>query len=142
MKSVIFVLCLAVMLNAAATVFAQTNPPQKESPVQQAKPPEKQPATNPASSTTAKPVNQPVAKQAAKPKMVEKMIKGEVVSVDAVANTITVKYKNIDRIFDIDPAAKITLAGKEAKLADVPKNSQVTIVYKKDGNKRIALAIK
>ena len=72
----------------------------------------------------------------------ERMIVGTVVSVDAVANTFVVKYKDLDKTFTLDPAAKIMIAGAEGKLADLQKDAKVTVVYKYDGKKRIALAVK
>lgn len=119
-KVMVLVLSIAVALAFASMVLAQSNPPRvvKDS-------------TTTTTTTTTKTVA---------PK--ERMIKGTVVSVDAVANTIVVKYKDSDKTFTLDPAAKIMIAGKESQLADIQKDAKVTVVYKYDGKKRVALAIK
>jgi|GEM_PF-5851422 len=148
-KVMVLVLSIAVALAFASMVIAQTNPPAKAPAVSKATPPAKaMPAkemkmgasmadTATTKTTAAKPAA--VAKPAV-PK--ERKLTGTVVSVDAVANTIVVKHKDLDKTFTLDPAAKIMIAGKEAKLADIQKDAKVTVVYKFDGKKRVALAIK
>ena len=148
-KVMVLVLSIAVALAFASMVIAQTNPPAKAPAVSKATPPAKaMPAkemktgasmadTATTKTTAAKPAA--VAKPAV-PKV--RKLTGTVVSVDAVANTIVVKVKDTEKTFTLDPAAKIMIAGKEAKLADIQKDAKVTVVYKFDGKKRVALAIK
>lgn len=140
MKRLVPIVCVVVaVLFAAAVVYAQTSaPPQKQMPAQQAKP-EAKPA----------PTKEPMTKQAEKmmPKGKEKMMPktmmmGEVVSIDAVANTLVVKGKKGDVIFMIMPETKIMIAGKEAMLADVKKDSKVAVTYKWEGKKRVATTVK
>jgi cytoskeletal protein RodZ len=142
-KVMVLVLSIAVALAFASMVMAQSNPPAKAPHMMKdstttttttttSKPaPSKAPATTTTTTTTTKTVA---------PK--EKRIKGTVVSVDAVANTIVVKVKDAEKTFTLDPAAKIMVAGKPAQLADIQKDAKVTVVYKFDGKKRVALAIR
>jgi len=67
---------------------------------------------------------------------------GEVVSVDAVANTLTVKGKKADVTFAVSATAKITSGKKEVKLADITAGSKVAVTYMKDGATMTASAIK
>lgn len=144
-KVLVLVLSIAIALAFASMVIAQTNPPEKAPAVSKTTPPAQ---TTPPAATpnTAAPMAKPAVPakaEAAKP-AVPKMRKltGTVVSVDAVANTIVVKVKDAEKTFTLDPAAKIMVAGKEAKLADITKDAKVTVVYKFDGKKRVAVAIK
>jgi hypothetical protein len=137
-RVMVIALSVAIALALVGLVAAQTTPPTKPAP-----------ATAPATATptqapqvqkvqkpaTAKPVATPPA---AKPKM----ITGTVVSVDAVANTIVLKYNKVDKTFTVDPAAKIMVAGQPAKLADIQKDAKVSIIYKIDGKNKVAIAIK
>ena len=142
-KVMVLVLSIAVALAFASMVMAQANPPAKAPHVMKdsttttttpttSKPaPAKAPTTTTTTTTTTKTVA---------PK--ERMIMGTVVSVDAVANTIVVKYKDTDKTFTVDPAAKISSAGAECKLADIQKDAKVTVIYKYDGKKKVAVRIK
>jgi hypothetical protein len=69
-------------------------------------------------------------------------MKGSVVSVDAIANTIVVKGKKAEQTFQVDPAAKIVLNKKEVKLADVKKDTKVVVTYKEVDSKKVAVGIK
>ena len=137
-KVMVLVLSIAVALAFASMVLAQSNPPRVV----------KDSTTTTTTTTTSKPIAKPATTttttttttKTVAPK--ERMIKGTVVSVDAVANTIVVKYKDSDKTFTLDPAAKIMIAGKESQLADIQKDAKVTVVYKYDEKKRVALAIK
>ena len=72
----------------------------------------------------------------------EKIFKGKVVSVDAIANTIVVKGNKAEATFQVDPAAKIVINKKEAKLADIKKDQKVAVTYKEEGGKKVAVKIK
>jgi hypothetical protein len=71
---------------------------------------------------------------------VQKLV-GTVVSVDAIANTITLKLKTGDETLAVDKAAKITADGKEIKLADIAKDKKVAVHYKVDADKKVAVSI-
>ena len=68
--------------------------------------------------------------------------RGEVVSVDAVANTLTIKGHKGDVTFAVAASAKITNGKKEAKLADITVGSKVAVTYTKDGATMTASAVK
>ena len=68
--------------------------------------------------------------------------RGEVVSVDAVANTLTIKGHKGDVTFAVAATAKITSGKKEVKLADIAVGSKVAVTYTKDGATMTASAIK
>jgi RNA polymerase sigma factor (sigma-70 family) len=57
---------------------------------------------------------------------------GRVASVDAKENTITLAFKGdggiVEKVVKVAPNAKVFVDGKEAKLADVPKNAMATFV--------------
>ena len=72
----------------------------------------------------------------------QKVCSGIVVSVDTVASSMVVKGKKTEKTFQIDPAAKISIDQKEAKLADVKKDQKVTVFYKVEGEEKIATEIK
>jgi Flp pilus assembly protein CpaB len=142
MKKLTLVLCVVVAMAFVGMVFAQTaTPPQKQIP-----PPTK-PVEKP--QTPAQPAKPMPKALAAKPaevkKMTEKKMMGVVVSVDAVANTIVVKRATKAKgefTFEATPTTKIMVAGKEAKLADIMKDSKIAVIYKLEGKKRVAIAIK
>jgi len=67
---------------------------------------------------------------------------GEIKNVDAMAKSIVVAKGKEEKTFVIDDKTKIT-KGKEAlKLDDLKAGTNVTIEYKKDGDKNIAATIK
>jgi hypothetical protein len=143
MKKLTLVLCVVVAMAFVGMVFAQTaTPPQKQTPPQPTKTVEKvQTPAQPAKPMPKAPVAKPA--EGKKVKMTEKRMMGVVVSVDAVANTIVVKHpKRGESTFEATPTTKITVAGKEAKLADIMKDSKVTVAYKWEGKKKVATAIK
>jgi hypothetical protein len=77
-----------------------------------------------------------------KPKQVEATkLHGTVVSVDAIANTVTLKLKTGEETLAVDKAAKIKAEGKEIKLADVKKESKVSVHYKMEAGKKVATSI-
>ncbi len=69
-------------------------------------------------------------------------MKGAVVSVDAIANTILVKGRKAEQTFQVDPTAKIMINKKEVKLADVKKDTKVVVTYKVVDGKKVAVVIK
>jgi len=133
-KVLVVILSMVLALAFAGMVCAQT--PEKDTAVQKGSLPDKAEITNPVGQASGAPNAAP----ADKPK-VNKMM-GSVVSVDAVANTLVVKGKKADETFGVDPAAKIMVAGKEIKLADLTKDTKVVVVYRMDGAKKIALMIR
>jgi hypothetical protein len=133
MRVLIVILSAAVALTFAGIASAQT--PDKESAVQQGKLPDKGELNKPMGEVQPA----PDAEHATKPKEMKMM--GSVVSVDAVANTMVVKGKKADVTFSLDPAAKIMMAGKECKLADVAKNTPIVVRYRMDGKKMIATGV-
>jgi len=72
----------------------------------------------------------------------EKTTAGTIVSIDAVANRLVMKGKKSEMTVQVAPTTKIMIAGKEAKLADIKKDSKVTITYKWEGKTRVATVIK
>jgi hypothetical protein len=112
-KSIAPILALMVALAFSAVAFAQTTAPKPA-----AAPQEK---AEPAKTHT---------------------IKGTVVSVDALANSLVVKGKKAEETFQVDPTAKIVINKKEVKLADLKKDTKVVVHYKVENGKKIATAIK
>ncbi len=132
MKKLTLILCIVAAFALVSAVFAQAaTPPQKQSAAYQPKVAKQVPAQ------TAKPAVEKNMK-----KMTEKTAAGTIVSVDAVANTLVVKGKKGEMTVQVAPMAKIMIAGKEAKLADIKKDSKVTITYKWEGKTRVATAVK
>ncbi len=132
MKKFTLILCVVAAIALVSAVFAQAATlPQKQSVARQPKVEKQVPAQ------TAKPAVEKNEK-----KMMEKTTAGTVVSVDAVANTLMVKGKKGEMTVQVAPMAKIMIAGKEAKLTDIRKDSKVTITYKWEGKTRVATAVK
>ena len=83
----------------------------------------------------------PAASATTAPAKMEKF-SGEVKSVDAMAKSIVVAKAKVEKSFVITADTKIT-KGKEAlKLEDLKAGLNVSIEYKKDGDKLIAATIK
>ena len=99
-------------------------------------------ATTSAAATTAKPAAAaPTAKvKAEKPAAMH--ARGEVVSVDAVANTLTVKGKKADETFTVAATAKIKKGKTEIKLGDILAGDKVSVTYLKDSGVMTASAVK
>jgi len=55
---------------------------------------------------------------------------------------IELDTNNREMTFTIMPETKIMIAGKEAMLADVKKDSKVAVTYKWEGKKRVATTVK
>lgn len=90
---------------------------------------------------TAAPAPAPAAPATTAPAKMDKF-SGEVKSVDAVAKSIVVAKEKVEKSFVVTADTKIA-KGKEAlKFEDLKAGMNVTISYKKDGDKLIAAAIK
>jgi hypothetical protein len=123
MKKLILVVALLTMVAFVSGVMAQTKPA---------------PAPAKPAGTVAP------APAPAKPAKAEKPAKfsGTVDKVDEAAKTVVVKGKKDDKTFMIDATTKITKGGKEMPLADLKSGMNVSIEYKKDGDKMVAASIK
>ena len=100
----------------------------------------------PAGTAAPAPAPAPAAEKAAKPGT-EKPAKAEkfagtVEKVDEAAKAVVVKGKKDDKTFGIDDKTKITKGGKDMPFADLKKGMNVSVDYKKDGDKMVATAIK
>lgn len=137
MKGLAVVLCFAVLLVFAGAVSAQINPPEKDNNIEKSNSQEIKEINE--AQTVVPVVPAPNANAATKVKM--KKMSGTVVSVDAVANTMVVKAKKNSMTFAVDPNATIMWAGNTVKLADVPKDGKIVIMYKMDGKMRVATSI-
>jgi len=117
MKKVILLIALMTLVAFTSGVMAQ----QKPAP------------TKPAATPTPAPAN------------VEKFI-GMIEKVDEMAKAIVVKGKvkkeEKTLTFVIDDKTKIQKAGKDVPFADLKKDMQVSVEYKKEGEKMIATMIK
>lgn len=83
----------------------------------------------------------PAAPASTKPAKMEKF-SGEVKNVDAMAKSIVVAKGKEEKTFATDDKTKI-MKGKEAlKFEDLKAGMNVSIEYKKDGDKNIATSVK
>ncbi len=112
-RSIALILSLVLAFAFSAIAFAQTTAPK--------------PAAEPQQKATAVKTH---------------TMKGAVVSVDAIANTIVVKGKKATQTFQVDPTAKIVINTKEVKLADVKKDTKVLVTYNVVDGKNVAVGIK
>ncbi len=83
----------------------------------------------------------PAAPATTKPAKMEKF-SGEVKNVDAMAKSIVVAKGKEEKTFATDDQTKITKGKETLKLDDLKAGTNVTIEYKKDGDKNIAATIK
>ena len=67
---------------------------------------------------------------------------GVVEKVDEMAKAVVVKDKKVEKTFAVDDKTKITKGGKDMPLAELKKGMNVSVEYKKDGEKLVAVAIK
>ena len=70
------------------------------------------------------------------------VLKGDIVAVDAIGNKLIVKDAKEEVTFSVDAAAKIKVAGKPAKLADLKIGDKVSVHYKVVGADKVAVEIK
>ncbi len=93
----------------------------------------------PAASTTAKPA--PAAPAGTAPVKIDKF-NGAIKSVDAMAKSIVVAKGKVEKSFVVNADTKIT-KGKEAlKFEDLKAGMNVSVEYKKEMDKMVAVAIK
>ena len=69
-------------------------------------------------------------------------IRGIVVSVDAVAGTLTVKNKKGDETISVPATAAIHVGKAEAKLADITTDSHVEVTFKNENGKPVASSVR
>jgi hypothetical protein len=69
----------------------------------------------------------------------KKRVLGTVVSVDPGNYSIVVKSKGAIIKFEVDEATTIKVDAKECQLADVPTDARITVLYKRHGNKKLAV---
>ena len=67
---------------------------------------------------------------------------GMVEKVDEAAKAVVVKGKKDEKSFMVDDKTKIMKGGKEMPFADLKKGMNVSVEYKKDGDKMMAISIK
>ncbi len=126
MKKMILLVALLTMVAFVSGVMAQ----QKAAPA----------PAKPAATVAPAPAPEKPAK-AEKSAKAEKF-SGTVEKMDEAAKTVVVKGKKGDMTFVIDATTKITKGGKEMPLADLKSGMNVSIEYKKDGDKMMAMSIK
>jgi hypothetical protein len=121
MKKIIILVALLTLAAFVSGVMAQGKPAPAKS------------ATTPA----------PAAPATTKPEKVKlEKFSGAIEKVDEMAKAIVVKGKKDEKTFATDDKTKIT-KGKEAlSFADLKKGMEVSVGYKKDGDKLIAVTIK
>jgi hypothetical protein len=94
-----------------------------------------QATTTPASSTP------PAGKAAAPAKAKDLIARGEVVSVDAIANTLIIKTKAAEDTFSVNADTKILSAGKAIAIGDLKTGAKVKVTYKNEEGKKVALKV-
>jgi hypothetical protein len=67
---------------------------------------------------------------------------GEIKSVNAVAKSIVVAKKRVEKIFVVDETTKITKGKTDLTFADLKAGMSIVTEYKTDGDKLIAVTIK
>ena len=141
MKKLILLIALLTLVAFVSGVMAEEKPA----------PAPAKPATTPAPALApapAKPATAPVpAPVPAAPEKVKlEKFSGTIEKVDEMAKAIDVKGKvkkeEKTLIIAIDDSTKITKGKKSLAFADLKKGMDVSVQYKKDGDKMIAVAIK
>jgi hypothetical protein len=127
MKKLILLVALLTMVAFVSGVMAQ----QKPAPA----------PAKPAGTAAPAPAPAPAAEKAAKPAKADKFT-GTVEKVDEAAKAVVVKGKKDEKTIGIDDKTKITKGGKDMPFADLKKGMNVSVEYKKDGDKMVATAIK
>lgn len=69
------------------------------------------------------------------------VVKGSVVSVDAIGNTIIVKTAKAEDTLSVGSAAVIKVGGKDAMLGDIASGTNVSVTYKTEDGKKVASKI-
>ncbi len=124
MKKIIFLLTLITLVAFVSGAMAQ----------------QQKPAPAPAKAAVTPAPAAPAATKAA-PVKIEKY-SGAIEKIDEMAKAITVKGKKEEKTFAMDDKTKITKGKETLTFADLKKGMNVSIEYKKDGDKMIAVAIK
>jgi hypothetical protein len=126
MKKLILVVALLTMVAFVSGVMAQGKPAPAPAPAKPAATAAPAPAATPAP---------------AKPAKAEKF-SGTVDKVDEAAKAIVIKGKKSEKTIVIDDKTKITKGGKEMAFADLKMGMNVSVEYKKDGDKMVATTVK
>ncbi len=70
---------------------------------------------------------------------------GEIVSIDAAGKTVVVKIEgqgsSENAIFVVPDGAKVVKEGKAAKFGDLAEGDRVTVSYRAEGGKNVAISI-
>jgi hypothetical protein len=74
-------------------------------------------------------------------KMAGSIIKGTVVSIDAIASLIVVKVKKVDDTVSVESSTKIMSGKKDIAIGDIKPDSKVTVIYKTLDGKKMATKI-
>ena len=119
MKKLILLVSVLTLVAFASTALAQ-----------QAKTPQ-----------TPAPAKPQVTPEPPKPVKTEKF-SGAITKVDEVAKSIVVKSKKVEKTFATDQDTKITKGKETLSFADLKQGMNVSVEYRKDGDKMIAVAIK
>jgi small nuclear ribonucleoprotein (snRNP)-like protein len=82
-----------------------------------------------------------LAKPAKAKKIAGSIIKGTVISVDAIANLIVVKVKKIDDTVSVESSTKIMSGKKDIAIGDIKTDSKVTVIFKTLDGKKMATKI-
>jgi uncharacterized protein YodC (DUF2158 family) len=122
MKKMVFLVVLLTLVAFVSGAMAQQKPA-----------PTPAPAAAPAPAPAA-----PIKEEKAK---IEKLT-GVVEKVDEMAKAVVIKTKEGEKSFAIDDKVKISKGGKEMPLAELKKGMNVSVYYKKDGEKMTAVAMK
>lgn len=93
------------------------------------------------SQEAAAPASPAKEKKAAKVKVATVEVKGTVVSVDAVANTVVVKTEAGEQTLNVEKETKIS-AGKVTTLAELKAETLVVCKVKEVDGKKVAVSIK
>jgi hypothetical protein len=80
-------------------------------------------------------------KKAAKAKVATVEVKGTVVSVDAVANTVVVKTETGEETLNVEKTTKISAGKKAVALADLKAETAVVCKVKDVDGKKVAVSI-
>lgn len=132
MKKIIPLISLLTIICFVSGIFSQTQPSNNPGPQQTVQSEVK-------SSNVYKTPVRSETKQLNK--TISKVI-GEVVSIDATANTITLKKKSGENeTLSIDPKVVVKKSGKICSLSDITVGERIVVSYQKEGDKKVAKVI-
>jgi hypothetical protein len=89
----------------------------------------------------AAPAAAPVKAEKAAKKEAASVVKGTVVSVDAIANTIVVKAKKGEETISVEAGAKIKSGKADVALGDIKADAKVAVTCKMVDGKKVATQI-